>query len=318
MPSLHKDVKQAVEATQLPGPIHQLIHRGELIKQGAEAKVFKTTLYPSPSITASDLDSPASPPPSSVPILLKYRFPKLYRHPTLDAQLTRQRLTSEARALVRCQKAGVRVPGLRVVDVRQGAIGMEWVAGWSVREVLGGGQEGDELPEEDAGCEEAKAEEQEGDEEDIGELLRQQGVDEDLMLRSIGLELAKMHLADIIHGDLTTSNMMVRLFSEERRRAGGGRENEVFEIVLIDFGLSTSSPMAEERAVDLYVLERAFSSTHPVLPGTRPHFEGVLEGYRAGLVEGGRKVKGKKDAWEQTWKRLEEVQLRGRKRSMVG
>ena len=26
----------------------------------------------------------------------------------------------------------------------------------------------------------------------------------------IGVELAKMHIADIIHGDLTTSNMMLR------------------------------------------------------------------------------------------------------------
>jgi len=31
------------------------------------------------------------------------------------------------------------------------------------------------------------------------------------MLRSIGEEIGKMHLAEIIHGDLTTSNMMVRL-----------------------------------------------------------------------------------------------------------
>jgi TP53 regulating kinase-like protein len=26
----------------------------------------------------------------------------------------------------------------------------------------------------------------------------------------VGIEIAKMHLADIIHGDLTTSNMMLR------------------------------------------------------------------------------------------------------------
>ena len=27
----------------------------------------------------------------------------------------------------------------------------------------------------------------------------------------IGVEIAKMHLADVVHGDLTTSNMMLRL-----------------------------------------------------------------------------------------------------------
>jgi len=32
---------------------------------------------------------------------------------------------------------------------------------------------------------------------------------------------------------------------------------------MIDFGLSSNSTMIEDRAVDLYVLERAFISTHP-------------------------------------------------------
>ncbi|GAA5827965.1 hypothetical protein JCM11251_005670 [Rhodosporidiobolus azoricus] len=318
MPSLHKDVKEAVDATQLGQPVQQLIQRGKLIKQGAEAKVYKTALYPSPTVTLSSSSSspspssstsPPAPPP--VPILLKYRFPKAYRHATLDALLTRQRLTSEARALVRCQKAGVRVPGLRVVDVRQGCVGMEWVEGWSVREVLGGGQEGDELPKE----EEEEVDDEEEEEDDIAEMLRRRGVDEDSMLRLIGQEIAKMQIADIVHGDLTTSNMMVRLLDEPRRP---GKENDVFEVVLIDFGLSTSSPMHEERAVDLYVLERAFSSTHPVLPGQEPHFDRVLAGYKEQMERAEKEKKAKKGTWEGTWKRLEEVRLRGRKRSMVG
>jgi tRNA A-37 threonylcarbamoyl transferase component Bud32 len=33
--------------------------------------------------------------------------------------------------------------------------------------------------------------------------------------------------------------------------------------VIIDFGLSSISTLIEDKAVDLYVLERAFSSTHP-------------------------------------------------------
>ena len=32
----------------------------------------------------------------------------------------------------------------------------------------------------------------------------------DHLMTLIGTEIAKMHLADIIHGDLTTSNMMLR------------------------------------------------------------------------------------------------------------
>ncbi|GAA5960345.1 hypothetical protein JCM21900_006537 [Sporobolomyces salmonicolor] len=302
MPSLPKDVKAAVQAIRLAEPLQELISHSQLIKQGAEAKVYKSTLYPSPTITSPDGSStPSTPPPAAVPLLLKHRFPKQYRHPTLDALLTRQRLTSEARALVRCLKAGVKVPALRVIDVREGVVGMEWVDGWSVREVLGGGQEEDQ-----GGVEEEEDEVAElAEEVDIGELLKEKGVEEDAMLSAIGAEIGKMHLAEIIHGDLTTSNMMVRLLPPS--------SPSPFEVVIIDFGLSSASPMPEDRAVDLYVLERAFSSTHPVHPNTRPHFERVLDGYARVLKE-----RGKKGEWERVEKRLEEVRMRGRKRSMVG
>ncbi|GAA5873299.1 hypothetical protein JCM8547_007063 [Rhodosporidiobolus lusitaniae] len=335
MPTSAKEIKSAVASLSTSRlPLDVLISQGMLVKQGAEARVYKTTLYPSPSLTASSSSSssssspssssapPAPLPPPPVPILLKHRFPKAYRHPSLDAVLTRQRIQSEARALVRCQRAGVTVPGLRVVDVGSGALGLEWVEGWSVREVLGGGQEEDDLPPVGEEEEEATAETGEGEdgeeEEDIGEMLKRRGVDEDRLLHLIGLSLARMHCADIIHGDLTTSNMMVRLLTDKQRRAGGGSESEMFEVVLIDFGLSTTSPMSEDRAVDLYVLERAFSSTHPVSPNSTPHFDRVLKGYEEGVreKEGERKVKG--GTWEATRERLEEVRGRGRKRSMVG
>ena len=68
--------------------------------------------------------------------------------------------------------------------------------------------------------------------------------------QKMGEAIAKMHDANIMHGDLTTSNMMIRSGSES--------------LVMIDFGLSFISAMSEDRAVDLYVLERAFQSTHPL------------------------------------------------------
>lgn len=185
-------------STTTASPILDLIASSTLVKQGAEAvrlhhpllplcctinthavslrelqKVYKSTLYPSPTLTPPSSTLTPSPPPP-LPILIKHRFPKTYRHSTLDALLTRQRLTSEARALVRCLKAGVKVPGLRIVDVRQGVVGMEWIEGWSVREVLGGGQEDDEGVVEDEGEVEEEAEE----EEDVQELLRSKGVEE--------------------------------------------------------------------------------------------------------------------------------------------
>lgn len=118
-------------------------------------------MFPSPTFTPSSSTSSSSanlsPPPPPVTALLKHRFPKKYRHPHLDAQLTRQRVTSEARTLVRAARGGVRVPTLRGVDVEAGVVGMEWIDGWSVREVLGGGAESDEL----AGVEEEEEKEQE-------------------------------------------------------------------------------------------------------------------------------------------------------------
>lgn len=97
----------------------------------------------------SESESASQPGPSTI---LKYRFPKTYRHPTLDASLTRLRLASEARALARCLRHGVRVPRVVFVDEKSGVLGLERIEGWSVREVLGGGAEGeveDEVEEEE-------------------------------------------------------------------------------------------------------------------------------------------------------------------------
>jgi TP53 regulating kinase and related kinases len=96
--------------------------------------------------------------------------------------------------------------------------------------------------------------------------------------------------------------------------------------LLIDFGLAYTSTLVEDKAVDLYVLERAFASTHPE---SEPMFTRVLEAYARQL--------GKKH-WEKVENRLKDgllspaafyiweslltssfpVRLRGRKRSMVG
>lgn len=153
----------------------RLIAGSTLVKQGAEGvgsrfigtlpitrrltatrhqrtqRAYRCDLLPSPlmvqsSSRACEDEASRRDPPASITILLKHRFPKQYRHPSLDSQLTRQRLTSEARALVRCIKAGVSVPALRLVDARQGCLGMEWIDGWTVRELLGGGQEDDQVP----------------------------------------------------------------------------------------------------------------------------------------------------------------------------
>ncbi|KZS87703.1 hypothetical protein SISNIDRAFT_390396, partial [Sistotremastrum niveocremeum HHB9708] len=236
------------------------------------------------------------------PILLKYRFPKTYRHHSLNASITKQRIGTEARALVRCRKFGVKVPGVRMVDLENGLLGIEWIDGMSVRQILGGGAD-DDLPEGDDDEDGADGEDDtEADDERVDH-LEKFGISQDILLSLIGTEIAKMHRADIIHGDLTTSNMMLRTRSPSSTSSSPPSLSA--ELLLIDFGLSSASSMPEDKAVDLYVLERAFSSTHP---DSEPLFAKVLDAY-------GKETGAK---WPAIEKRLDEVRIRGRKRSMVG
>lgn len=94
--------------------------------------------------------------PADPPILLKHRFSKKYRHAALDASITRLRVGAEARAILRCLRSGINVPGIRLVDVKEGLLGLELIDGKSVRQIVPGAtddedyedeQEGEEYPE---------------------------------------------------------------------------------------------------------------------------------------------------------------------------
>jgi TP53 regulating kinase-like protein len=76
--------------------------------------------------------------------------------------------------------------------------------------------------------------------------------------------------------------------------------------VLVDFGLAYTSSSTEDKAVDLYVLERAFASTHP---NSEPLFGRVLEGYKGKMgkewtVIGRRLEEGKLVACSHAWSSL--------------
>ena len=66
--------------------------------------------------------------------------------------------------------------------------------------------------------------------------------------------------------------------------------------MLIDFGLAYTSTLAEDKAVDLYVLERAFASTHP---RSEPLFAGVLDSYARGVGKDWQPIKRKLDDGKQ-------------------
>ena len=73
---------------------------------------------------------------------------------------------------------------------------------------------------------------------------------------------------------------------------------------LIDFGLSQVSTKVEDKAVDFYVLKRAFISTHP---GSEPFFDKILDKYKEKTTNGNTIIA-----------KFREVELRGRKRECFG
>lgn len=114
----------------------------------------------------------------------------------------------------------------------------------------------------------------------------------DKLACTIGTAIGHLHSQNIIHGDLTTSNMLLR-------------NKDVSKITMIDFGLSFIDNSAEDKGVDLYVLERAMLSTHP---DSESFFALVMASY----------AKSNKKDGKESLKKLDEIRLRGRKRSMAG
>jgi len=321
----------------LPSPFTYSQPAPVLLTQGAEALVYKTHF----------LDA-------STPAILKFRPSKAYRHPTLDARLTKQRVLAEARVLVKLGGLGAGAEGDGRCEVNvPGVLGLEWDVGRKVKGAEGAvrarrtqgqsqsqGQSVEErVKEEEGGQKGAWILMEFVDGQSVKELLR--GVDayvkrrgeatsqeetarmnEEVksLMRRIGRAVGAMHSrGGVVHGDLTSSNVMVRPRSGKGLNGHAEQNHEgesssiscpdlKGEIVLIDFGLATQSIQDEDRAVDLYVLERAFGSTHP---RQEDWFDAEVlqhqDGYR-GSFKGANVV----------LKRLEEVRMRGRKRSMIG
>ena len=325
---------------------HDAARPPTLIAQGAEARLYKTTfLLP------------------GIPCALKYRPPKPYRHPLLDGRLTKHRILGEARNLVRCRReadGGVSttavtgggksndserrrlrqqmppprpaftVPAVYAVDEAAGWLMMEWIEGRPVRVGINAYLAAKKGEKSGGGAGHVDAEKREGNEAASNEDTAARGGQTDdaelaALMRRIGLAVGGLHKLGVVHGDLTTSNMILRPVSdddEEDQNAAGGANTTITdgqgkagaeaklgrllegEIVLIDFGLASNSFADEDRAVDLYVLERAFGSTHPRAEVLFPE---LLEAYK-GAYKGANIVV----------KKLEDVRMRGRKRTMIG
>jgi Kae1-associated kinase Bud32 len=181
--------------------------------------------------------------------VIKERFSKAYRLPQLDDALRKFRTRRESKILQKLEDLNFPAPHLQEFSDKRMSIVMDFIPGEKLRDVL-----------------------------------RQKNQDFELLAKEIGQKVAKLHQANIIHNDLTTSNII--------------KHGESGKLNIIDFGLSFFSDKIEDKAVDLFLLDRTLESTHNELYPEL--FEKVVEGYKDNPEA------------QKVLERLEEVKKRGR------
>ena len=185
-------------------------------------------------------------------VIKKVRIPKSYRLHQIDYEIRRSRTVHEAQIMSDAKRAGVPTPIIYLIDVKRTTLVMEYVDGPRVKERL------NQLPSQDR----------------------------KVLCRRIGGLIGQLHRKGIIHGDLTTSNMIL------------GQNDKIF---FIDFGLAEYSVEVEKRGVDLHLMKRALESTH--YPHAKECFTSIITGYASVVT--------KKNA-EEVVKRVREIAQRGR------
>jgi TP53 regulating kinase-like protein len=185
-------------------------------------------------------------------VIIKQRLPKKYRISQLDLMIRSQRTVHEPNIIHKAKEAGVPTPTIFMVDVAEATIIMEFVEGKQIKEIL------DQISSE--------------------ERLQ--------LSHLIGKMIGRLHKNGIIHGDLTTSNMIL---------------TPEGKVVFIDFGLSERSKELESNGVDLHLMKRALQSTH--YKHAKECFKAIIKGYS--------EVIGEEKAQEVT-KKIQEIEKRGR------
>lgn len=160
------------------------------------------------------------------PVVQKYRVKKTYRISEIDSMLISMRTREESKLITLSRMSGISVPLIYDVDLSRGIITMEYVAGKRIKDILNSLDD----------------------------------TEQRRICLKIGESIARLHNHDIIHGDITTSNIILW---DDR-------------IYFIDFGLGSTNGEVEAKGVDLHVLMEAFESTHSRYPMC---FKYVFEGY---------------------------------------
>ena len=185
-------------------------------------------------------------------IVAKKRIPKSYRHPALDLRIRSARTTHEAKLMHAAKALGVPCPSVLLVDRFENTLYMEHIAGRQLKAII---------PEVQAG------------------VLRE-------LSRRVGKYVGLIHRGGIVHGDLTTSNIIV---------------NEGRQTFFVDFGLGDFSTEVEERAIDIHLMRRALESSHYSF--SKSFLKGFEQGYKEAVGE---------RMFEDVSQRMEEILGRGR------
>ncbi len=185
-------------------------------------------------------------------VIMKRRLPKAYRLPQLDSTIRTQRTLREPMLIHRAKEAGVPTPTIYMIDLAESNIIMEYVEGKQIKQIL------NTMP--------------------SNEKLR--------VCQHVGTLIGHLHKHGIIHGDLTTSNMILTSL------------NKIF---LVDFGLGEYSDELEIRGVDLHLMKRALQSTHHRF--AKQCFQAILTGYAKSV--------GKETA-SKVLDKIQEIERRGR------
>ena len=220
-----------------------------LIAQGAEAVIYligpPQKIKPFPKKSSSLIPSN-----SEANFIIKDRTKKSYRIPELDNRIRQRRTRSEAKLLLKASKIiNCPAPFFQPSIKETTKIKMPFIDGKKLSEHL------DNFP-----------------------LTKQKQI-----LKQIGQEVAKLHDNEILHGDLTTSNMIlvkdpttktktqpttrnhsVNSCASAPTGGGAGRTSILSgaKLFFIDFGLGFISQRYEDKAVDLHLLKQALEAKH--------------------------------------------------------
>lgn len=186
--------------------------------------------------------------------IIKRRIKKSYRIQELDDKIRKQRTRTESKLLEKASKI-IPIPKIKKIDEKAMEIRMDFINGKKLSEEL-----------------------------NFFPLTKQKKI-----CVEIGKSIAKIHDNDIIHGDLTTSNIILK----EKIN-----DESISSIYFIDFGLGFNSQRIEDKSVDLHLIKQALEAKH--FQNWETLFESIKEGYQNSKY------------YKETLKQLEKVEKRGR------